>query len=82
VALPPAAGAPLPNAALWIDGREAVAGRRLGEALLDTLVMAQAGGRLSSEPIVIAEAVARLNALGMDVEARHLALEAALAAGF
>ena len=32
-----------------------MAGRRLGEALLDTIMMAQTGGRLSSEPIVIAE---------------------------
>jgi hypothetical protein len=82
VALPPAAGSPLPNAALWLDGRDAVAAHRSGEALLDTLVMAQSGGRLSSEPIVIAEAVARLNAIGLEADARHLAVEAALAAGF
>ena len=82
VALPPTAAAPMPNAAVWLDGSDAVAGHRLGEALLDTLLMmAQAGGRLSSEPIVAAEAVARLNALGLGAEARHLALEAALAAG-
>ena len=81
VALPPAASAPLPNAALWLDGRDAVAAHRLGEALLETLVMAQSGGRLSNEPIVIAEAVARLGALGLEDDARHLALEAALAAG-
>ena len=81
VGLPPAASAPLPNVALWLDGAAAVAGHRLGEGLLDTLVMAQSGGRLSSEPIVVAEAVARLNALGMGAEARHLALEAALSAG-
>jgi hypothetical protein len=31
---------------------------------------------------VIGESVARLRELGMDAEARHLALEAALAAGF
>ena len=82
VALPPPAGAPLPNAALWLDGRDAVAAHRLGEALLDTLVMAQSGGRLSGEPIVVAEAVVRLRALGLEGDARHLALEAALAAGF
>jgi hypothetical protein len=82
VALPPTAGAPLPNAALWLDGREAATRGRLGEALLDTLVMAQSGGRLSSEPIVIAEAVTRLGALGLEADARRLALEAALAAGF
>src|SRR5579872_5571259 len=76
VALPPAAPASMPNAAVWLDGEDAVTGRRLGEALLDTLVMmAQAGGRMPSDPIVVAEAVARLNALGMSAEARHLALE-------
>jgi hypothetical protein len=82
VALPPTPGAPMPNAAVWLDGSDAVAGHRLGEAVLDTLLMAQAGGRLSSEPVVIAESVARLNALGLGAEARHLALEAALDAGF
>ena len=71
-----------PGAALWLDGHDAVASRRLGEALLDTVAMVQSGGRLSNEPIVISEAVARLRALGLEVEARHLALEAALAAGF
>ena len=81
VGLPPAASAPLPNAAVWLDGADAVAGHRLGEALLDTLVMAQSGGRLSSEPIVVAGAVARLSALGMGAEARHPALEAALSVG-
>jgi hypothetical protein len=81
VALPPTAGDPLPNTALWLDGRDALRNHRLGEALVTTLVLAQSGGRLSSEPIVIAEAVARLNALGLGTDARHLALEAALAAG-
>jgi hypothetical protein len=82
VALPPTATAVMPNAAVWLDGGDAVAGHRLGEALLDTLLMmAQAGGKPPSEPIVVAGAVARLNALGMGAEARHLALEAALAAG-
>jgi hypothetical protein len=82
IVLPPAAGAPMPNAALWLAGRDAVAAHRMGEGLLDALVMAQSGGRLSNEPIVLAEAVTRLGALGLEAEARHLALEAALAAGF
>jgi len=81
VSLSPAAGTPLPNAALWLDGRDAVARHRLGEGLLDTLVMAQSGGRLTSDPIVIGEAVARLGALGLEIDARRLALEAALTAG-
>ncbi len=81
-ALPPAAEAGLPNGALWLDARGAATGHRLGEALLDTIITAQSGGRLSSDPIVIGESVARLRELGMDAEARHLALEAALAAGF
>jgi len=79
--LPPTPSAPMLNAAFWLDGGDAVANHRLGEGLLDTLLMAQAGGRLASEPIVIAEAVTRLAALGMGAEARHLAVEAALAAG-
>jgi hypothetical protein len=81
VTLPPTPNAPMPNAALWLDGSDAVASHHLGEGLLDTVLMAAAAGRLSSEPIVIAESVTRLNALGMTAEARHLAVEAALAAG-
>lgn len=82
VAVPPAPPAPLPNAALWLDGRDAAANQRLGETVLDTLLMAQSGGRLAAEPIVIAEAVARLRAVGLEADARRLAVEAALAAGF
>jgi len=81
VALPPAASAPLPNVALWLDGRDAAANQRLGETVLDTLLMAQSGGHLAGEPIVIAEAVARLRAIGLEADARRLAVEAALAAG-
>lgn len=81
VALPPTPAPPLPNVAVWFGGRDAAANHRLGETVLDTLLMAQVGGRLSTEPDVIAEAVTRLRAVGLEADARHLALEAALDAG-
>lgn len=81
VAVPPAPPSPLPNAAIWLGGRDAAANRRLGETVLDTLLMAHVGEHLAAEPDVIAEAVARLRAVGLEAEARRLALEAALDAG-
>lgn len=70
-----------PSAALWLDQRQAAAKRRLGETVLMTLLIARSGERLSLEPIVLADAVAGLVAVGLEGEARALALEAALTAG-
>jgi hypothetical protein len=72
----------LPSAAIWLDQQQAAAGRRVGETVLTTLILARAGDNLSSEPIVLARVVAGLKAVHLDGEARALALEAALAAGF
>jgi hypothetical protein len=46
-----------------------------------TLLIARSGERLSLEPVVLADAVAGLSAVGLEGDARALALEAALAAG-
>jgi hypothetical protein len=70
-----------PSAALWLDQRQAAAKRRLGETVLMTLLIARSGERLSLEPVVLADAVAGLAAVGLEGDARALALEAALAAG-
>lgn len=81
VPLPPTPAQSVPNVAVWLGGRDAAAGKRLGETVLDTLLMAHLGDRLSTEPDIIAEAVARLRAVGLEPEARRLAVEAALDAG-
>ncbi|HVA11774.1 MAG TPA: hypothetical protein VNF99_00855 [Stellaceae bacterium] len=71
----------LPNGALWLDQRQAAKARRVGETVLTTLLIAASGDRLSAEPIVLAQAIAGLEAVGLGDDARALAVEAALDAG-
>ncbi len=71
---------PVPNGALWLDQQQAAKAGRLGETVLTTLLLASAGD-LSPEPIMLAQAVAGLQAVGLDADARALAVEAALDAG-
>ena len=77
----PAHGGSLPGAALWLDQEQAAAGKRLGETVLTTLIVARQGEHLASEPIILSRAVAALKAVGLADEARALAIEAALGAG-
>lgn len=71
----------LPNGALWLDQQQAAKAQRVGETVLTTLLLASAGDRLSPEPIVLAQAITGLKAIGLDADARALAVEAALDAG-
>lgn len=71
----------LPNGALWLDQQQAAKAQRVGETVLTTLLLAAAGDRLSPEPIVLAQAINGLRAVGLDSDARALAVEAALDAG-
>jgi hypothetical protein len=71
----------LPNGALWLDQQQAAKAGRIGETVLTTLLLASAGDRLSGEPIVLAHAIAGLEAVGLDADARAIAVEAALDAG-
>jgi hypothetical protein len=71
----------LPNGALWLDQQRAAKAGRLGETVLTTVLLAAAGDHLSSDPIVLAQAIAGLRAVGLDSDARALAVEAALDAG-
>lgn len=79
--LQPAHEGTMPDTALWLDQRQAVASARLGETVLTSLLLASAGDRLTSEPIVLARVVSGLEAVGLDADARALAVEAAIAAG-
>jgi len=74
-------GAAMPDFAVWTRQQEAATGKRVGETVLMTLLLARAGDHLSGEPIVLSRAVAGLEAVGLESEARAVALEAALAAG-
>jgi hypothetical protein len=71
----------VPNGVLWLDQQQAAKAGRLGETVLTTILLASAGDHLSAEPIVLAQAVAGLQAVGLDADARALAVEAALDAG-
>ena len=60
----------------------APAGTRLfGETVLGVLVAAQQDGRLATDSVVVDGAAAALSGIGLEREARQLAIEAALAAG-
>ncbi|HJT08836.1 MAG TPA: hypothetical protein VJ747_18035, partial [Stellaceae bacterium] len=74
-------GAAMPDFAVWMRQQDAAQGKRVGETVLMTLLIARAGDHLSSEPIVLSRVVGGLKAVGLDSEARALALEAALNAG-
>jgi hypothetical protein len=71
----------VPNGTLWLDQQQAAKANRLGETVLTTILLASAGDRLSPDPIVVAQAIAGLQTVGLDADARGLAVEAALNAG-
>ena len=73
--------APAPNIAIWHGMIAAAGGRRLGETVLMVLLAVGGDGIAGASPTVLGSAVASLAALGLDSEARELALEAALAHG-
>jgi hypothetical protein len=78
----PLASLDLPGAPVWIDLPRAAAGHRIGETVLLALVTAGEGGRLTAQPTRLARAAEALRAAGLEPDARALAIEAALTAGF
>jgi hypothetical protein len=78
----PLASLDLPGAPVWFDLPRAAAGRRIGETVLLALVTAGEGGKLSAQPARLARAVEGLRAAGLEPDARAIAVEAALTAGF
>lgn len=81
VLLAPPHEAKLPSAALWVAQQQAAAGKRVGETVLTSLLIAQSGERLSLEPVILSRTIAGLRAIGDEPAARALALEAAVDAG-
>jgi hypothetical protein len=79
--LSPPHDAKLPSAALMIGQQQAIAQKRIGETVLDSILLAGPGERLSLEPVLLGQAIAGLRASGLEGEARALAVEAALDAG-
>ncbi len=72
----------LPGAPIWFDLPRAAAGHRIGETVLLALVTAGEGNKLTGQPTRLARAVEGLRGAGLDGEARALAVEAMLGAGF
>ncbi len=81
VLLAPPHQASLPSAAIWVAQEQAVAAKRVGETVLATLLLAQAGDGLAREPVILGRAISGLRAIGADADAKALALEAAVDAG-
>ncbi|HUB94829.1 MAG TPA: hypothetical protein VL993_02870 [Stellaceae bacterium] len=73
--------ASLPSAALWTEQKQAMSERRLGETVLASVLLVEAGERLSLEPMLLDRAIAGLVAVGCETDAHALALEAAIDAG-
>jgi len=78
----PLASLDLPGAPIWFDLPRAAAGHRIGETVLLALVTAGEGNKLTGQPTRLARAVEGLRGAGLDGEARSLAVEAMLGAGF
>jgi hypothetical protein len=81
VLLAPPHDAKLPSAALWVAQEQAAAAKRVGETVLTSLLIVQAGERLSLEPVLLSRAIAGLRVIGREPDARALAVEAAVDAG-
>ena len=77
----PAPPMPQQNVNLWLDLGEAAAKNRIGETVLLSLVGLNATGLADAEPEWLARAVTSLHRVGLDDEARRLAVEAAIANG-
>ncbi|MBV9522657.1 MAG: hypothetical protein JO010_07680, partial [Alphaproteobacteria bacterium] len=81
VAAQPVVSLDLPGAPVWFDLPRAAASRRLGETVLLAAIAAGEGERLSMQPARLVPAIEALRAVGLESEARRIAVEAALAGG-
>jgi hypothetical protein len=73
--------AAMPSIAVWQTLKFASAGGRRGETVLLALVAVGAGGAENANPVALEATVEALRKVGLAAEARHLAIEAAVAAG-
>ncbi len=74
-----AAGGPAPSAALWQTLNAATADHRVGEVVLVALTILGNGGPQALPPVVLAQVVTSLRAVGLSAEALGLAREAVAA---
>ena len=77
----PTPAMPQQNVNLWLDLGEAAEKNRIGETVLLSLVGLNATGLADAEPEWLARVVTSLRRVGLEDEARRLAVEAAIANG-
>jgi hypothetical protein len=78
---PQLATAIMPRPALWNRLRRAANAKRVGETVMLALIALGDGGLDRVDPVTLHRVTADLNQVGLQAEARALALEAAVAAG-
>lgn len=71
----------VPSVSLWRDFRDAAAHGRVGETVLLALLVLGDGGPAGANVTILGEVIAALSAVGLETEARAMAVEAALARG-
>ncbi|MFD2261483.1 hypothetical protein ACFSM5_01195 [Lacibacterium aquatile] len=72
---------PIDDALVWMRLPSAATSGRIGEALALALILTRGETIPSSEPLRLSHAVAALRQLGLEAEARRIAVEAAIMAG-
>ncbi|HZT18721.1 MAG TPA: hypothetical protein VFA23_04915 [Dongiaceae bacterium] len=76
-----AAPAPAPDPAVLFNLADAAAGKRTGETVLLAIYALGPAGPARCDPISLSRAIAALRQIGLDSEARAIALEALVASG-
>ena len=74
-------GTVAPDPALWFNLGDAAVKRRIGETVLLALYALGPDGPGGANPIMLSRAISSLRLVGLDAEARAIAIEAAIAAG-
>ena len=71
----------MPQPAIWRALENAASGLRVGETVLLSLLAIGQAGPVQANPTVLRRVLISLRKIGMEKEARALALEAAIASG-
>ena len=71
----------MPRAAIWYRLQTAAAASRIGETVLLCLLALGEGGPTQADPVVMRQVLVGLRGVGLEADARLLAVEAAVAAG-
>ena len=78
---PPIPLLPSPPPAAWFELAEAARAKRIGETVLAAILVASPAETLATDPISLFAAASGLREVGLEADARRLAVESAVAAG-